>query len=399
MSTVGSKRLGALTVVDSRLRTTSLCLATDYGAWGDPRGQEGIAHLLEHLLIYTPLRGGHSLSDRVSRRGGYCNAETHADGMVFSVQVHPDDADLALELMLEAVFAPSVDEASLERERQAVLRELAALETDPSDLVQRTFAQRVLGDHPLACPVGGTPASVERLSIGQTLEAHGKLFLDSEFTLVSVGPRAPDAVRTTPGTPEPGGPVRPEPPSTDLSRPWEPPHAWTGDFVWMCVGSAAPPAGSPRRPAFNVLEFMLGSRSTSLLNRALRVDRSLAYVFEAWYRGYSERGTWSVIVGAEAHHGEDILRAVRDCLADVAAGRCGEDFFDVARKQAVMQLVRGSESPFDWALHLAREAKSGVLGRDVGYETSRLEGVTFEDVRRAAQDILAGLTVVVETEA
>jgi len=398
-STQGSKQLHSLVAVDNRLQTVSLCLATDFGAWSDLPGREGTAHLLEHLLIYSPLRAGSSLSDRISERGGYCNAETHADGMVFSVQVHPDEADIALELMLEAVFTPSVDETSLSRERQAVLRELTALEADPSDLVQRSFVSSVLGEHPLACPVGGTNSSVEGITIDHAISAHRQHFLNSTFTLVSVGPKTPDAVHQDIGQPGTRGPASSHVPKAKIPRLQRQPPEWTGDFAWMCVGAAAPSVTSKRRPAFNVLEFMLGSRSTSLLNRRLRVEQSLAYVFEAWYRGYSGAGTWSVIAGAETRHGDDIVSAVRDCLADVASGRSSPDSFEVARRQAVMQVLRESESPFDQALQIARKAKSGYVSRGTDAETSLLASVSFEDVREAAKSILDDLTIVVESEA
>lgn len=392
------ERIRAFTIVNDGLRTTSLCLATDYGAADDPRGREGIAHLLEHLLLFAPTRKGPSFSEHVSRQGGYCNAETHADGMVFSAQVHPDDADAAVESLLEAVFAPRLDEVFLEQERETVLQELTAADSDPSDLVQRAFAARVFEGHPLASPVGGLPESVEALTIEHVLDVHRNVFLDRSFTLVAVGPRELGAVRTPENADTP--PASPSTVSSERpsARPGGVPDSWAEDFVWMCAGSAAPPVAAPERAAYHVLEFMLGSRSTSMLYQRLRVDRQLAYVFESWYRGYGAAGSWSVIAGAESRNCDAIVLEVRRCLEEIASGGYGGDFFETARKQAAVQVLREAEAPFDLALSIARKVKSGYRDWDLGTEIALIENVTPEDVSRAAARTLEGFTVVARPE-
>ena len=86
-------RLPLRTVLDDRLKTTSFCFAVGYGSRDDPAGRGGIAHLLEHLVMSSPLVGGVSFSEYVERRGGQANAQTGMEVMLYHAQVHADDAD------------------------------------------------------------------------------------------------------------------------------------------------------------------------------------------------------------------------------------------------------------------------------------------------------------------
>ena len=151
-----------ISMVDERLSTTTICLASKYGSRLDLEGQCGLAHVLEHVLMSAPVGAVPSLSEYVERLGGHANAETGLDRMLFYAQTDPDDAEEIAGLLHQAVLQPRWSEDVLEQEKRSVFQELAMAAADHSDVAQDAFLARFFPGHPMGRPVAGTKADVER---------------------------------------------------------------------------------------------------------------------------------------------------------------------------------------------------------------------------------------------
>lgn len=391
---------------DGRWRTTTLCLAVDFGSRDDPPGRGGTAHLLEHVLMSAPVDGGRSLSERVERLGGQANATTGLDRMFFQAQVLGDHVPEVARLLTRAVLDPRLDEAVLETERQAVLQELAAAAADPSDTVQDAFLAACFPGHPLGRPVGGTDEAVRALESADVLGVHRDVLLRRRMTLVCTGGTAPGEVAEhlagTPfARPPAAGPSTAAEPVADLAaRPWAPQGAGADPdgFSWFATGSRAPSTGDPRRHAFTVLAHLLGPSPASLLYRRLRGQEGLVYAFFTWSRGYTETGAWRVMAGVENRNLRRAQEVVREVLLEVAGHGPDPEDLAVARRQAVTDLVTTAERPWDHAMALSQETGLGARPWSLEDGIRALQRVTAEEVRLAATAVTGRQLTVVRPE-
>jgi predicted Zn-dependent peptidase len=380
-------------MVNERLRTTSMCLSVGYGARNDPVGGGGLAHLLEHLLMSAPHRDGVSFAERVERLGGHANAETGLECMLFYAQVDAVDADDIGRALMEALTVPRITAENLASERHIVLSELAAARADRSDVVQDLFLAKLFPGHPLGRPVAGTPDEVETLTVSQVLAGHADAFLQTPMAMMVVGPRMPASLTEAPKLVD--APAQPEAialPAVDARPP-----AWAEEFSWMCVGGRSP--GLDKTSCdFEVLAHLLGGSPSSLLYRILRVEKGLAYMFQAWNRSYNEAGAWRVLAGAEPANCAAVVGAVVECLERLAAGQVNARDIQAARLQARMRLVLDMESPLEYARQLGYR---WCAGHDLSPETSlaAFDEVGEEGVMCAAKDILGGLVIACAPEA
>ncbi|CCK26412.1 hypothetical protein BN159_2033 [Streptomyces davaonensis JCM 4913] len=375
---------------DGRWRTSTLCLAADFGSRDDPAGQGGAAHMLEHLLMSAPLDGGRSLSERIERLGGQANAVTGLDQMYFQAQVLSAHVPEVVGLLTRAVLEPRLDEKVLDTERQAVLQELAAADADPSDTVQDAFLAAVFPEHPLGRPVGGTVEDINRLTLPDVLAVHHEVLLRRRMALVCTGGTGPaEAAKHVAETaPVHSTALSGTVPLTELTPgPWHPREDGTGEFSWFATGSRAPSMSDPRRHAYNVLAHLLGPSPSSLLYRRLRGREGLVYAFLAWSRHYTEAGAWRIMAGVEHHNLGRAQEVVRELLLEVAGHGPDPEDLDVARRQAVMELVTGAERPWDHAMTLGRETALGTRPWSVEEGIHALEAVSAEEVRSAAAAI------------
>ena len=103
-----------------------------HGALNEKKGEEGIAHFLEHTL----LTGGSKKynlekSDSIKGKFGYFNAFTSLNNTVFMVDMLAEDTPLFLEYVSDTAFNPKFDKKRVEEERQRVLREIADQKSNP----------------------------------------------------------------------------------------------------------------------------------------------------------------------------------------------------------------------------------------------------------------------------
>jgi predicted Zn-dependent peptidase len=393
---VNSETWPILTVVDTRLRTTAICLGVACGSRHDPAGLGGLAHLLEHLLFSVPLPGGYSFCERVQQLGGQANAETGLEQMHFYARVGADDADEVAGLLCEAVLSAELSQASLDGEREVVLKELAGAAADPQDAAQDAILAALFPAHPLGRPVGGSKAEVRQVSLADIRRHRESEFLARAMTLVVVGPRAL-------------GPV-----SRSLARNWpacsrrsdhDPLGSvarvtprWPDEFSWVCLGARSPALGEPGSAAYRVLAGLLGGSPASLLYRQLRGERGLAYEFHAWNRAYSESGAWRVLIGADQATGETVVEVVSTLLAEIAKDRPLARELHAAQREAEMELTFAIEDPMEFAQLIAEGTRSGTVTWSAEQELADLRAVSPEAVSLAAESVLAGLTTVVRPQ-
>ncbi|MER8072775.1 pitrilysin family protein [Streptomyces sp. NPDC094034] len=384
-------------MIDERLSTTTICLASKYGSQLDPEGECGLAHVLEHVLMSAPVGAVPSLSEYVERLGGHANAETGLDRMLFYAQIAPDDADEIAGLLYQAVLQPRWSDDVLEQERRAVFQELAAAAADHSDVAQDAFFARSFPGHPMGRPVAGIKADIERCDTRSVAAAHGERLLTAPLSVIVVGPRLPTSVDPWEAGIEPrtlgaiGTAPATVPPSPSPLAPR--PVRWSTEFTWLCAGARSVPEHDPRRPHFNVLAQLLGSSPSSLLYRRLRGEAGLTYSFYAWNRGYADTGVWRVLAGVEPGNGDAALDVIRTALDEVATKGPAPDDLASARRQARMRVLTSMDTPLDCARFLA--LRGGALGSwSPAEEVAHIDAVTADDLRLAAAQIRDGLMAV-----
>jgi zinc protease len=117
--------LRVVLVRDPLAAEVSVTMRYRVGAADDPPGEEGMAHLVEHLM-FQQLVGTQTIWSRLEAVTRYKNAETKFDATIF--EAHATAAHLDDLLEVEAIRARqscnTISEATFEREREVVINEV-----------------------------------------------------------------------------------------------------------------------------------------------------------------------------------------------------------------------------------------------------------------------------------
>ncbi len=181
-----------VTVVVSTRRELPLVFAGVAFASGsaqDPKGQGGLADVTYKMLLEGA--GGKdtlALDQAFQDLGVTPQMRVSPDGASLGVSVLRRNADAALALMTDVVRKPGFAAKDFERRKKLQLAELVRQLGNPSTLAQYAYLDTLFGAaHPYGHPVGGEPASVEKLTLADVKRFYQQQVGPKTVALVMAG--------------------------------------------------------------------------------------------------------------------------------------------------------------------------------------------------------------------
>ena len=323
------------------------------GSMDDPKGKEGLAHLVEHLAFRRRVTGG-TVWQRLQGDGVAFNAFTIHDATVYFETGKPEQLRSLLTLELQRVKDPllGVTAAEFETEREVVVSELrerrqAAPERDAHEALEA----RLFGaGHPYGRSVGGTEESVRRITWPDVQGFVERLYRPERAILTIIGPRSakevgalafdqlgalatgPEVALATsvPPATRPAAPVPPDPPQELLTLRGA--VARPVLLVAFAVPGEAAEGGAMGRAAASALQQVLGRRLYT------RGDWEKVASVNTWYAAHDGQGTVNARIELEPGLApQAVLDALRDNLLSLEF----EDA-DAKSRNLVAQQVRDS---------------------------------------------------------
>lgn len=377
------------------LRTLALTVAVRGGARWESEATSGWSHCLEHLVFKgAGDMGAREIVERIEAEGGSINAATGYERTSFEVRALQGSLPLAMQVVSDLVFRPTLDPAEIEREKDVVAQEIAEAFDTPDDHVFEMAQTRAFEGQPLGRPILGSVASlkpIDRASIGAW---RARLYSPDRMVVVASGAvdeaellelaqhwfggetatvvEAPDVPRFTGG-------------DAALTRRIEQAN--------IVLQLPAPSVTDAAYPAARLMTEILGGGMASRLFQSAREERGLAYAIDAYHEPYEEAGILGIYAGASADRAVELAQV---CAAELKAlAKDGPTAAELSRAKAVLNagLWMSDESPASRAGRAAAQVL--LFGRLIPSDVmaDRTAGQTAEDVRAAAAGCLsAGLT-------
>ncbi len=271
---------------DERFPLVSMRLYVRAGSAYEQPGQEGISHFLEHMVFKgTKKRAPGQVAREIEEVGGYLNAGTSFDYTVYTIDLPSHEWELGLDILQDMIFGSTFDPDELNQEINVVLAEIQRSLDNPGSRVFRSIQSMIFQDTPYEHPILGFKETVKEfdrqmlndyvsrlyqpksmvlavsgnIDSGQILEGVENIFGSLENKRSSALPIPIDIISALDRDPEK---------RISLEQgPWR--------KAYMAMAVPAPELSSPKTAAFDILAYLLGGDSTSLLYRELKYDRGL----------------------------------------------------------------------------------------------------------------------------
>ena len=147
------------------LHTASVSVFVRSGSQHESKRLNGISHFVEHMAFKGTLtRDCQRINLDAERLGADVNAHTDKDHTAFHLRGLAAHAGTFVQMLGDIVRNGTFPEVELERERQVILQEFIEDDDDGLSVAFKLFDKTCFGDHPMARPVIGTRANIERFT-------------------------------------------------------------------------------------------------------------------------------------------------------------------------------------------------------------------------------------------
>jgi len=351
------------------LRTLALTVAVRGGARWEDEARSGWSHCLEHLVFKgAGGMGARDIVERVEAEGGSINASTGYERTSFDIRALDGSLPLAMQVLSDLVFRPTLDPAEIEREKDVVAQEIAEAFDTPDDHVFEMAQTRAWAGQPLGRPILGSVESLKPLDRDSIGHWRAQLYSPDRMVVVVSGAVNEtellalaerwfgDQVATPAATPDAprfvGG-------DAALTRRIE-----QANIVFQL---AAPSARDGTYTAARLMTEILGGGMASRLFQSAREQRGLAYAIDAYHEPYEDAGILGIYSGASADRAVELAQVCAAELKMLATE--GPTAVELSRAKAVLNagLWMSDESPASRAGRLAAQVL--IFGQAIASHT------------------------------
>ena len=381
-------------------KTVSLGLWIEAGSRHEAPGQEGMAHIWEHMAFKgTTSRDTLTIAKELDLLGGLANAYTSREVTCYYIRVMDAHLPRAFDIMTDIALHPVLDPEELHREQGVILQEISMVDETPEDKINEEFWQAAWENPAVAHSITGNAASVSAATPKSLLSWRREHYQPSALTIVAAGAishetlagmaaRALDLL--PPGVvtaPSPAGNYRP--PRLAIRRDCEQHHVI---LAFPSVGNT-----SPHRYTHAILATLLGGNMSSRLFQEVREKRGLAYNIDASVNALAEAGLLEIQAAVDPERTHELLAVVRGELDALADGRITAAELHHTREHLKGLLYLGAESTENRMMRLAKNTL--IFDRHIPLEetAAAIDAVSLDDLIRTAREIFdpakAGLCV------
>lgn len=391
--TVLPNGLRILTSTMAHTHSVALSLYVGTGSRYEKDEQAGISHFLEHMLFKgtEKRRTAKEIAEAIDGVGGAMNGGTDREYTIYYIKVAKPHRELALDILLEMVRRPLMEETEVEKERQVIVEELAMVADNPSQIADLLLDSIMWPANPLGRDVAGTPDTVA--AIDRDLM---RKYLHDQYrpnnTVISIAGNVThkevvDQVSASLGEWKKGKLTVMSPaPSSNGTR-----CAVQYKKTEQAHVSIATPGldlTHPDRHALSFLSVILGEGMSSRLFVELREKRGLVYDVHTYVSQFLDAGAFHVYTGVDPKNAVEALKVIMDELVQLRTNGPTEEELHKARELSKGRLMLRMEDT---------RAVSGWIGgqqlllgkvRSVDDAVAEMDAVTIDDVRRVAVDLI-----------
>ncbi|GAB4269659.1 MAG: pitrilysin family protein [Candidatus Rifleibacteriota bacterium] len=359
------------------------------GSVNEEPGQEGYAHLIEHMMFKGTKKFPYGVLDNeVKQMGAKQNAFTSNDYTCYYLVGASKFFDRMLELESDAVLNSVFDADELKKEAQVVIEELRMGLDNPGNRIIQLIMAEAFKTHPYKHPIVGYQENLENVTRDKIFGFYKKFYVPSNMWVVIVGDvdtnSALEAVRKyMGGAPKIDKPVQriPEEPEQTEQRL----KVAYGDLQhsYIRMGWHVPGIQSDDRFALAVMARISGGGASAWLWKELVEKEQLAISAGAGY--YSSQYPMLFQVGAITTPGKARIFTdkAKKLIYRFLKGEVSQDELEKAKQQIIAADIYGKETAEDYASSLGHYAMLGSVW-DTDKYVDQIRAVTIEDITRVA---------------
>lgn len=362
------------------------------GTRHEDRAQNGIAHMLEHMVFKgTPTRTAKDISEIIEDAGGHMNAYTGRETTAYYIHILKDHTDLALDVLADMIQNPTFPEDEIDRERAVIIQEIHMYEDTPDDVVFERAQMAAYPDQTLGASGLGTIDIVKNIH-----QADLKAYITSRYTpdkLVISAAGAVDHDEFVSKVQKLFGGMTAKAPSQSWIVPAR--YAPSPSLVekgteqaHLVLGFKGISHTDPRSATMRILSSVLGGGTSSRLWQEVREKRGLVYSIHSFRESYSDCGQFGIYAGTSPENLPEIMPLILDEIIKIQNGISGHEL-----ARAKTQIISGARMGREKVMTRVDQQGRHMLNHGTPLDMQKLiddmNAVTLDDVTTLAKTVFS----------
>ena len=173
---------------DSSINLVSIQAWVAAGSKDEKKGEEGIAHLLEHMMFRGAEKGTGYMAKKVEALGGYINAYTSYDHTVYHLYLNSEKWKEGIKILASRLLNATFKEDEFEAEKKVVLEEIRMNNDDPDrSFYKWAFSRFYPKGHPYKHPIIGSEKTVSSFTLRDLEGFYRRNYKPWRITFIVVG--------------------------------------------------------------------------------------------------------------------------------------------------------------------------------------------------------------------
>jgi predicted Zn-dependent peptidase len=372
------------------LNSATLGVFVATGSKNELPGEEGISHLLEHMMFKgTERRTSKEISEIIDNAGGMNNAYTSKEVTAYYVQMLSNKLEIGIDILNDMFLNSTFSEEALEKEKNVVIEEIKMYEDIPEEKVHEenaTFALKGVQSN----IVLGSMDSVKNMT-REKLVAYFKERYTPSRMVVSVAGRV-DVEKVMAqlnegiGTMEEAGIVR-DYNGKIVINPGENLIKRETNQIHLCFNTKGISLTDDLKYSVSIISNILGGNMSSRLFQKVREERGLAYSVYSYNSSYEEGGLFTVYAGTTKENYMEVVDLIKDEFKSIREEGITAEELQKAKNQFMSMLTFGLESSKSRMSRMASSYLVYKRVRSVDEIIAEIEAITLEDIKKAAAHI------------
>lgn len=376
-------------------KTVSMGIYIKVGSANESKQQNGISHLIEHMLFKgTKRRSAREIADISTRLGDDFNAFTSKECTALYGTTITENFQEMIDLLADMLTGSKMDKKELAKEKKVVMDEIDMYSDSPEDLVHEMLQKKVWREDSLGFLISGTKSAVRGFSkeqIEQFMREHyyaGNMLISvagnySETKMLSWMEEAFLNI--------------PREPLSVESAAWKPKPEYFLNFLFcqketeqlhMNLGFPAICLGDYRRFAFSVMNSAFGGSNNSRLFQKIREEKGMAYSVYSYGSAYERGGLFQIDITAQPGLAVRILEKIIGIIREFLDNGLSEEELVMHKQQVRTELIMSAESPKNRMESNAKYAlaKEGLYTLEE--KLQKIDAVTCQDIIEMAAECM-----------
>ena len=372
------------------MSSVSLGIFAGTGSRHETPAEQGVSHFIEHLMFKgTHRRSAKDIAEMVDDVGGQLNAATDRENTCYYIKVLPEHLSLGMDIISDMLLNSKFADVDVEKERQVVLEEISLYEDSPDELIHDLHMNSLWPGHALGRNILGTRETIAAMNRQAIIDYRMRHYVPDNLVIAAAGNLTHEQLvelsqlywADVSGKSQTVVDLTPTFVAARLLQEKD------IEQLHVCLGTPGVAHDSPQYYASHVLNTILGGGVSSRLFQSIREDRGLAYSVCSYPSSFRDTGLMTIYAGVSPENSREVIEITNAILSDIRLNGVRPDEIKRAKEQLKAGLMFSMESS---ASRMSRVGRAEISSREyLSPEklAAKVDAVSLEQLFELAQPL------------